>query len=368
MKRFSTLKPIGCLSVLLILLAGCSTPDARPKNVILLIGDGMGTGQLTAAKYAAGTLEMERCPVGGLMTTWSLDAMVTDSAASATALATGCKTTKGTIAQTPDGNPLLTALERAEAEGKTTGLVCTSAITHATPAAFAAHVPTRKMEPEIAEQLAASDIEVLFGGGLGFFLPQSVTNSLRSDDSDLMDQLSKKSTVLTTEAEFRALGKPERAVLLYALNSPPPAMEGRIALPDMTAKAIEILSQCDAGFFLMVEGSQIDWGGHANDAAYLLSETLEFDAAVGVALDFAERDGHTLVIVTADHETGGFAILNGSVSERTITETAFSGKSHTAGMVPLFAFGPGAEAFGGIRDNTDVGRIISRLMQAAAQP
>jgi alkaline phosphatase len=333
-----------------------------PKNIILCIGDGMGAGQLTAARYVKGALEMERCPVGGLLLTHSADQMVTDSAASGTAISTGYKTSNGTIGQTPEGIPLKTALEAAEEKGKATGLVCTSSVTHATPAAFAAHVKSRKMEPAIAEQLAAAEIEVLFGGGLGFFLPGSAPGSLRPDENNLLQTLTNRMTVVTTADGFESLETPERAAGLFASNALPRASEGRIPLSALTAKAIEILDQNDGGFFLMVEGSQIDWACHANDSEYLLSELLDFDEAVGVALDFAGQDGQTLVIVTADHETGGFTVLDGSVDSRMLSRTSFAGKSHSAAMVPLLAFGTGAETFGGIRDNTDVGRMIMLQM------
>ena len=343
------------LIALLLMTVHC---PAAPKNIILLIGDGMGASQLTAAKYAKGQLDVERCPVGGLVTTHSINKMVTDSAASGTAMATGYKTTNGTISQTEDGVPLKTALEIAEEKGKATGLVCTSAITHATPASFSAHVPSRGMQPAIAEQMAAQDIEVLFGGGRGFFIPQSETGSLRKDEKNVLQTLESRMEVITTIEEFQALETPVRVAGLFADKALPKFSEGRIGLPAMTEKALQILAQDSEGFFLMVEGSQIDWGGHAKDAKYILDETIDFDNAVGVVLDFAERDGDTLVIVTADHETGGFALLDGSVEDQSITNTAFATKSHTATMVPLFAYGPGSEAFGGIHDNTDLGRLI----------
>jgi alkaline phosphatase len=361
MKIRSVLSTFAVLLVLAVLLLATDRPTA-PKNIILLVGDGMGTSQLTAAKYVKGKLEAERCPVGGFVTTHSLNKLVTDSAAAGTAMATGYKTTNGTISQTPEGVPLKTALEVAEEKGKATGLVCTSAITHATPASFSAHVPKRSMQPAIAEQIAAQDIEVLFGGGRGYFIPQSEKGSRRKDEKNLIERLEARMEVITTTAEFEALETPVRVAGLFADKALPKFSEGRIGLPAMTEKALQILAQNNEGFFLMVEGSQIDWGGHANDAKYILDETIDFDTAVGVALDFAEKNGDTLVVVTADHETGGFAVLDGSVEAPSITNTAFATKSHSAAMVPLFAYGPGSEAFGGIHDNTDMGRLIIRYL------
>jgi len=338
--------------------------DGTPKNIILFIGDGMGVSQLTAAKYVKGELAMERLPVGGLATTHCTDRFVTDSAAGGTALATGQKTTYHTVAQTPGGEPLKTALEIAEEKGKATGLVCTSAITHATPASFSAHVAVRSMQPEIAEQIAAKEIEVLFGGGRGFFLPQSEEGSLRTDDTDVLATLEEWMPVITTVEQFNNLETPERVAGLFATNGLPKVTEGRIPLEAMTRKAIEILSQDKQGFFLMVEGSQIDWACHRHDTDYIFEEMLDFDAAVGTGLDFAEKDGDTLVVVTADHETGGFSVLDGSVASHSVTNTAFTTGGHSAAMVPVLAYGPGAEAFGGVLDNTDIGKQIIEYLGA----
>lgn len=348
------------LYAMMLLALHCT---AAPKNIILFIGDGMGTSQLTAAKYAKGELQIERCPVVGLATTHSANSMVTDSAAGGTALATGHKTTNGTVAQTPDGKPLKTALEVAEAQGKSTGMIATSAITHATPASFGAHVPRRKMEAEIAEQLAAKEIEVLFGGGRGFFIPQSEEGSKRKDDKNVLETLGSWMPVVTTKEEFQALETPERVAGLFADGALPKMSEGRIELTAMTQKAIQVLAKNKKGFFLMVEGSQIDWGGHANDADYILGEMIDFDAAVGIGLDFAKQNGNTLVVVTADHETGGLAVLGGSVSSNTVSKTAFASSKHSAAMVPVFAYGPGSEAFGEIHDNTDIGSLIIKSLK-----
>ncbi|MDH3345924.1 MAG: alkaline phosphatase, partial [Kiritimatiellaceae bacterium] len=164
--------------------------EAVPKNIILFIGDGMGVSQVTAGKVTKGTLEMERCPVAALVTTWSSNSLVTDSAAGGTAMATGVKTKNGMIAQDPRGKQLKTVLEFAEEKNKSTGLVSTCAVTHATPASFASHVPSRKQYEEIARQLAASDVDVLFGGGLEHF------------DLPSLAMLQKKMTMAKTTKEF----------------------------------------------------------------------------------------------------------------------------------------------------------------------
>jgi alkaline phosphatase len=342
-----------CLLICLAVFAFTVNAGERvPKNILLFIGDGMGLSQVTAGKVAKRTLEMERCPVTGLVTTWAAGSMVTDSAAAATALSTGVKTRNGALGVAPDGSPLKTVIEYAEEKGKSTGVAVTCSLTHATPAGFIVHVPSRKLDVEIAGQIAASDVDVLFGGGLNRF-------------QEHLPELQKKMPVALTPEDFRKLGTPEKAAaLLYPLH-PPYAAEREISLKELTQKAIEILAQNTHGFFLLVEGSQIDWAGHQNDATNVVNEVADFDDAVGAGLDFAEKNGDTLVIITADHETGGFALLGGSVENKTAEKTGFVHGGHTASMVPLFAYGPGSTAFSGVRDNTDIGKAMIRFIQSS---
>jgi len=206
------------------------------------------------------------------------------------------------------------------------------------------------MEPEIAEQIAAGNADVLFGGGQDFLTPY-------------MEKIKERMPVALTPEEFRALETPERAAAILYPEHPPVAAERSVPLKEMVQKAIAILSQNPNGFFLMVEGSQIDWASHKNDSTNAVSEVIDFDDAVGAGLDFAEKNGETLVIVTADHETGGFALLDGSVENRTVDRTGFVHGDHTASMVPLFAYGPGSALFSGIQDNTGIGRTMIRFMR-----
>lgn len=323
--------------------------ERAPKNIILFIGDGMGLSQVTSAKIAKGTLEMERCPVAGFVTTWSASSLVTDSAAAATAMSTGVKTGNGALGVTPDGQTLKNVVEYAEEKGKSAGVVVVCSLTHATPAGFIVHVSSRKMDTEIAGQISASDVDVLFGGGRDYFNPS-------------LPELKKKMPVALTADEFRKIGMPEKAAAILYPGHPPYAARRDVALKELTQKAIQILSQDQDGFFLMVEGSQIDWAGHKNDGTNVVSEVADFDDAVGAGLDFAEKNGETLVIITADHETGGFAVLGGSLENKTVTQTGFVKNGHTASMVPLLAFGPGSEAFRGIQDNTDIGKNLIRFI------
>lgn len=345
MKKF----PAACLFALVFTV---HAEEPVPKNIILFIGDGMGLAQVTAAKIAKGNLETARCPVTGFATTWSDDSLVTDSAAAATALSTGVKTRNGALGISPGGQILKNVTETSKEKGKSAGVVVVCSLTHATPAGFIVHAASRKPDAEIARQIAASDMDVLFGGGLDYFIP-------------CLPELQKKMPVVTTAEEFRKLGTPEKAAAILYPVHPPYAAERNVPLKELTQKAIEILSRDKDGFFLIVEGSQIDWAGHKNDGTNIVSEVIAFDDAVGAGLDFAEKDGRTLVVVTADHETGGFAVLGGSIENKTVEKTGFVHGDHTASMVPVFAFGPGCGAFSGIRDNTDIGRAMLRFIQTS---
>lgn len=357
--------------IILFAVLSCSASlfaQEIPKNVILMIGDGMGVSQLTAGRIATGGLEIERLnDAAALVTTFSASSLVTDSAAAGTAMATGYKTINKALSVDADGNPLKTVAETAKEKDKAVGLVSNCSLTHATPASFAVHVTSRKMDEEIARQMTDVDVDVLFGGGRAWFLPQS-GGGARTDGTNLLKILKGRMPVAETAEEFDALGASSRAAALLYPKHPPHAPDREVALEELTAKALEILFQNTNGFFLMVEGSQIDWAGHNTNASWLVEEMVDFDDAVGVVADFAESRSDTLVVVTADHETGGFTVHGGSLEERTVTDARFTAGIHSAAMVPLFAEGPGADAFGGIMDNTDIGQILMRYVEESAGP
>ena len=336
--------------------ASNKTPEIR--NVILLIGDGMGVTQISAGMYMNGnTLNLERCKVVGLHKPSASNSLVTDSAAGATAFACGKKTYNGAIAVGPDMMPIKTILEYAEEKGLATGLVATSTITHATPASFIAHVEQRSMMEEIAADFMKTEVDIFIGGGKKFF-------DNRSDNRNLSDELRAKgyfiSDFVTEDLETISFPIDKNIGYFTANNNPLPAYQGRDYIKVATEKAINYLDQKSKdGFFLMVEGSQIDWGGHANNSDYIITEMIDFDKAVKAALDFAEKDGHTLVVITADHETGGYAINTGSKMDSLVT--AFTTDYHTADLIPVFAFGPNASEFGGIYENT---AIFDKIMNA----
>lgn len=319
-----------------------------------MIGDGMGVSQISAGLYSNDNrLNLERFPIVGLHKSYSADNLVTDSAAGATAFASGVKTYNGAIGVTADTLPVATILELAEAADMPTGLVATSSIVHATPASFYAHARYRKNYEEIAADLLDTDIDIFIGGGARYF------ERRETDTRNLSEELAEAGRAVTSfiDTDFKGLKVDKSKTLAYytADSEPVPYSQGRNYLEQATEVAVDFLNDRDTldnGFFLMVEGSQIDWGGHANDSEYIISEMLEFDRAIGAVLDFAQRDGRTLVIVTADHETGGYAINNGSTMGN--IDGAFTSDYHTADLIPVFAYGPGAEQFSGIYENTAI--------------
>ncbi|MGE0453294.1 MAG: alkaline phosphatase [Vicinamibacteria bacterium] len=327
--------------------AQAAEPATRARAVVLMIGDGTGLGQWSAAMVAGrGRLQIERFPVVGLLKTYASDALITDSAASATAYATGAKTYNGAIGVDDQKRRLQTILELAQKADLGTGLVATCSLTHATPAAFAAHQPRRGMQHEIAADIATTAPDVLIGGGRRFFVQ-------RPDARDLLAEMRRAGYAIVEDAaQVGALSLP-RIAALVADEHLPKLSDGRgDYLPRAAGDALRILGRRN-GFFLMIEGSQIDWGAHDNDAPYAIAETLDFDAAIGKVLDWAAADGRTLVVVTGDHETGGMSVNGGALADGSV-RAAFTTKGHTAALIPVFAYGPGAAAFAGIHDNTAV--------------
>ncbi len=323
----------------------------RPKNIILMIGDGMGLSQITAGMYINGNkLNLEQFLYIGLIKTYAADNLVTDSAAGATAFASGLKTYNGAVGVDKNKQPVSTIVEDAEKEGMSTGLVVTSSITHATPACFYAHQPSRTMMEQIAADLFNSGVDFFVGGGKKYF-------DRRKDGQDLLARFQEKGFVIsdfiTKDFNDLSIDFNKKFGYFTSDSEPLPFSQGRDYLVQACKTATTYLSsQEDKGFFLMVEGSQIDWGGHANDSDYIIQEMIDFDNAVGAVMDFAKQDGETLVIVTADHETGGYALNPGSKMDSITAK--FTTDGHTAALIPVFAFGPGAELFGGIYENTAI--------------
>jgi alkaline phosphatase len=352
----------------IFMLLSCNTaPNATkevttskvPKNVILLISDGTGLSQISSAFYFNdSTPNYTRFNDIGLIITSSAKEDITDSAAGATALACGVKTYNGAIGVEVGSTNAKNIIEIVSSKKIKTGLIATSSITHATPACFYAHTLSRGSEEEIALQLTQSEVDFFAAGGLDYF-------NNRKDGQDLLNNFKENQFKIDTTAlsNFSEIQSVEKAGFLLAKKGMPKMEDGRgNFLSKATELAMQFLSKGDSGFFMMTEGSQIDWGGHENNSSYLISELIDFDDAVGKALDFAEKDGNTLVIVTSDHETGGFTLAakkkmreDGSeYSDYSEIEPTFSTGGHSATLIPVFAFGPGSEEFTGIYENNNI--------------
>jgi len=298
-------------------------------------------------------LYIDQAPYIGFHKTKAKDKYRTDSAAASSAIATGKKTNYAVISSDENHNAAPTILEYAAGNGYATGLVAACKITHATPAAFIAHASKRNQYQQIATYFVSDSLDVFLGGGSDDFFKEET-------GINFMPGLKAKGFQIINKLEdLKAIKKGKIAGLFANGHLEPYPQRGEF-LVESTRKAIEILNQNKKGFFLMVEGSQIDWAGHDNNLAYTVEETLDFDRAVGEALKFASKDGHTLVIITADHETGGLSVINGDI-EKGLVEGKFNTTGHSSVLVPIFTYGPGAENFVGIYENTV---IFDKMMKA----
>ncbi len=351
-------------------------PDNQIRNVILFIGDGMGLGHLTAARINLlgpdGRFQIEQMPVTGLAATHSADDLITDSAAAGTALSCGIKTTNGSIGVDSSGQSHLTILEAARDAGLSTGLVTTTSLADATPAVFASHVRSRGMKAEIALQMLRARVNVLFGEG-EYFYPKTDARSERKDEVNPLalakelgyTVIDKKEDLPNAEGNF-LLGLFED----LTTDRMKPEMQAPVLTPslaELTDKALALLSCNEKGFFLMVEDEGVDHGSHVNRPDYFIEHLKNLDDAVKVGIDFALQDGHTLVLVTADHETGGLNIIDGSPVGGQF-EVAWATDRHTGQPVPLFAFGPHAMRFTGLKDNTEIPKIVAELLDLEKFP
>ena len=325
--------------------------EGRPKNIILLIGDGTGLNQITLSRMAISgvnsRLYIDQLPYSGISLTHSADNIITDSAAAATAWATGTKTKNKFISVTPNEKVLTSLTEAIFKKGYLSGIVATSSITHATPAAFYAHVNNRYKEKKIASQLQNSNINIAFGGGLNFF-HLSATNDQIKYIYDL-DELKNINT-----SSKRIIGLFDNDGIRRSPDRPSQQL--------MTKKALDILAkrtvEC-SGFFLMTEGSQIDWASHDNDASRMITEFRDFDLSIKSAVEFINTRDDTLLIVTADHETGGLQILK---EDNDLVHIQWGTGSHTGIPVGVFSYGPGAELFTGTMDNTEIHTKILEII------
>lgn len=328
----------------------------KVKNVILMIGDGMSLAHMYTAWTAnRGQLWLENAQYTGLSKTWCTNRLVCDSGSGGTALATGQKTCYHAVGTDPQGNPLTTLCDLAKAKGKSAGIAVTCRLWDATPCDFSCHNLDRDKEKELIGDYPTSGLDYAFGGGAKYF-----TN--RADGRDIFKELEANGYHVSRTWDDLAAWKSGKVFAVpYDVDTPLPDERGDL-LARASLKGIELLNQNRNGFFMMVEGSQLDDYGHFNQLDLLMKETLDFDQTIGKMMKWAAQDGETLVVVTADHETGGLTLVDGNKDEGKVT-CCFSTKSHSGVMVPVYAFGPGSEQFSGIMENTDIFKKIKALMK-----
>lgn len=327
----------------------------KVKNVIFMIGDGTGLSQWSVGWVAnGGALNIDQMPVSGYSRTYCLDKLVTDSCAGGTALAIGQKTNYGYIGVDGNGEPVESVLQYAKSKGMKTGVTVTCRINDATPADYCIHGTSRADEEGLAAQYVTSNVDFISGGGTHFW-------NQRSDGRNLIEEMKAIGYTYVDKLEDIAHAEGDKFLGLYDEYDLQPALDRGPILMESTLKALQMLDN-RKGFFLMVEGSQIDDWCHRNKVGYMCEELFDFDKVIGAVLEWAEKDGHTLVVVTADHNTGGLTLLKGSIEERTV-KVHFSTKGHDGIVVPVFAFGPGAEAFAGMHENAEIGQIVKKLLR-----
>ena len=323
-----------------------SKKNKAPTNIILMIADGAGLSQITAALYKNDNkLNLEDFKMVGFQKTHAINSLITDSAASGTAMACGIKTVNGAIGVDPENKPYESILKICEKKGYNSGMIVTSSIVHATPASFYANVFSRAEYQEIAYQLSKSEVDFFIGGGEKHFIK-------RNDKKNLINEMKEWEFVNSLDEFDSSTSKKIGYFISY--DEPPTLKEGRKPLLDNGLNSIlKKLNSRNEPFFLLVEGSQVDWGGHDNDLEYVTNEYIEFDRAIGVALKFIDEYPNTLLVVTADHETGGLAITSNNINKLN-SKARFSTKGHSATMVPVFSKGIGSKEFSGIYDNTEI--------------
>ena len=327
----------------------------KVKNVILMIGDGMSLMHVYSAWTAnRGKLYLENCEVTGLSKTYCANKLITDSGAGGTAMAIGQKTNYHSVGVDVNGNPQPSLIKLAKQKGLSAGVAVTCRLWDATPADFCCHNVDRDNEDEIIADYVNCEADYVVGGGAKKF-------ENRKDGRNIFKELEQKGyQVARSWEECKNLKSGKIFAVTDSVDTPLPAERGD-RLAQSSLKGIELLNQNPNGFFMMIEGSQLDDYGHFNDLDLLMQETHDFDRTVGKILEWAAKDGETLVVVTADHETGGLTLIDGDKDKGEI-KCKFSTTGHSGVMVPVYAFGPGAELFTGIYENTDIFHKIKSLL------
>ncbi len=362
------------LAVVLFTITSCSKLKEKDKfakasapNIIFLIGDGMGLSQISTAYYFGDEKSnFSRFRNIGFHRSSDLKYKVTDSAAGATAFAIGQKTYRRAIGVSIDSIPQENILEFLQKENYKTGVVTMTSITGATPAAFYAHAVHRDMNEDIATYLVDADIDLVIGGGRQYF-------NKRKDGKNLILSLIEKGYLVDTLELSKPDFNRQNVYLLADDNMPSRIAERGDMFAKATRTALDYFEQSPKPYFLMIEGAFIDWAGHGNDAEMLVEEVEDFDKTLGILIDFVEKHPNTLLVVTADHETGGASLAKKYHDTEVFgrkklipdeIELSFNSKEHTATLIPVFAKGPGAEDFQGIYENNDIYHKLISVYQA----
>lgn len=332
--------------------------DNEVRNVIIMIGDGMGLEQVSCAWVLNhGKLNLDRFPTVGLSRTYCTNELITDSGAGGTALAIGQKTGYSHVGTAADSTDVPSVLVKAQELGKKTGVVVTCHFADATPCDFCCHNEYRYNQDDLIADYVTCGVDYLAGGGLDWFTVN------RKDGRDITKEMAAAGyTVALTENELMTAELPVIGIL--APDNLPIAMERGDLYRRSVARGLDILSResGDKGFVMMLEGSCIDDWLHGNDIGKAMEELLDFDRTIGDVLEWAAADGHTLVVVTADHNTGALTLQDGNLEEGRIG-VAFGSESHNGIAVPFYAWGPGSDAFTGIRENDEWGRLIASFVK-----
>lgn len=352
LKYYTTPNPYEIVSV------ASPAQDAEIRNVIFMIGDGMGLEQVSCAWVLNhGKLNLDNMTYIGISRTYSASDLITDSGAGGTALAVGQKTDNGFVGSDSDGNPLYSVLDKAAKLGKKTGVVTTCHLADATPADFCCHDDYRYHYDAIIADYLDCGVDYIAGGGRDYFGPK------REDGRDIVAEMKAKGyNYATTGDELMAAQLP--VLGLMSDDNLPVAQERGDLFRKMVACGIETLSAAAAekGFVMMIEGSNIDDWQHENDIEKAMEELLDFDRTLGDVLQWAAADGHTLVVVTADHATGALTLQDGDLKEGRIG-VAFGNDSHNGIAVPVYAWGPGSQYFTGIRENAEWGKLVASFVK-----
>ncbi len=349
------------VSISLLVINGFvfANSPGRPKNIILIIGDGMGLTHIALAEFLSKPPSaLSRMEVVGLQKTYSADNLETDSGAAGTAMSCGVKTFNSAIGENADSMAVSSIMDLAHQHGLKTGFVVTCSVVHATPAVFYAHVDSRGSYEEIAKELTDSDMDVFVGGGERYFFDRA------SDNRDLLKELEAKNYHVIRNGDIYGQGhidkiNPDQKIACFtALDDPPRANNGRNYFPAVTVDAMNALEKrSDVGYFMMIEASQVDWASHANDADWLAYEMQDMYDMLDGVLNKVLEDKNTLLIVTADHECGYL-----SIKGKKYPRLEFGSRVHSSQMVPVFATGPGAEEFLGIYENTEIFQKMKKLL------